>query len=156
MLQVDEETTQKKLKDIDHLDLALPKVPMKALYKLQVSVAQEIQLRARADATNLQLAKKVSDTLKITINQVQVERDEVKQCTGRIEKWVEEVFKTIPENAEGGNIPMKEKIEKITQAMENYRSHITELMTPKTKHSTRRSEQKGNRRPQVIQRTLCR
>jgi hypothetical protein len=74
MLHIDEETMQKKLKDIDHLDLALPKVPMKVLYKLQVSVAQEIQSRARADATNLQLVKKVSETLKITINQVQVER----------------------------------------------------------------------------------
>jgi hypothetical protein len=39
MLQVDEEIVQKKLKDIDHLDMALAKVPMKALYKLQVSVA---------------------------------------------------------------------------------------------------------------------
>jgi hypothetical protein len=39
------------MKDIDHLDLALPKVPMKALYKLQVSVTQEIQLRAQVDAT---------------------------------------------------------------------------------------------------------
>jgi hypothetical protein len=46
MLQVDEETMQKKLKDIDHLDLALPKVPMKVLYKLQISVMQEIQSRA--------------------------------------------------------------------------------------------------------------
>jgi hypothetical protein len=61
---------QKKLKDIYHLDLALPKVPTKALYKLQVNVTQEIQSRARADATDLQLIKQVSDTLKITINQV--------------------------------------------------------------------------------------
>jgi hypothetical protein len=45
MLQMDEETTQKQLKDIDHLDLALPKVPTKALYKLQVSVTQDIQSR---------------------------------------------------------------------------------------------------------------
>jgi hypothetical protein len=42
MLQMDEETTQKNSKDIDQLDLALPKVPTKALYKLQVNVTQDI------------------------------------------------------------------------------------------------------------------
>jgi hypothetical protein len=39
MLQMDEEIMQKKLKYIYHLDLVLPKIPTKALYKLQVSVA---------------------------------------------------------------------------------------------------------------------
>jgi hypothetical protein len=34
MLQVDEEIAQNALKYIDHLDLELPKVPMKALYNL--------------------------------------------------------------------------------------------------------------------------
>jgi len=38
MLQVDEETMKKKFKDIDHLELELSKVPMKVLYKIQVSV----------------------------------------------------------------------------------------------------------------------
>jgi hypothetical protein len=65
------------MKDIDHLDLALAKVPTKALYKLQVSVAQEIQSRAHTDAmTELQVAKDIRDTLKITLNEVQVEKDE--------------------------------------------------------------------------------
>jgi hypothetical protein len=34
MLFLDEETTQKPLKDIDTLDLDLAKIPIKALYKL--------------------------------------------------------------------------------------------------------------------------
>jgi hypothetical protein len=50
------------VKDIDHLDLALAKVPTKALYKLQVSIAQEVQSRAHADATELQVAKDIRDT----------------------------------------------------------------------------------------------
>jgi hypothetical protein len=75
MLHIDEETMQKQLKEIDHLDLALPKIPTKVLYKLQVSVTQEIQSRARADATYLQLVKKKSETLKITLNQVQVDKE---------------------------------------------------------------------------------
>jgi hypothetical protein len=51
MLFIDEETTQKPLKEIETLDLAFPKIPTKALYKLQISVTQEIQSRERSDAT---------------------------------------------------------------------------------------------------------
>jgi hypothetical protein len=58
MLLVDEETMQKPVKDIETLDLAMPKIPTKALYKLQVSVTQEIQSSARYDATNLQIMQK--------------------------------------------------------------------------------------------------
>jgi hypothetical protein len=60
MLFVDEETTQNPLKYIETLDLALPKIPTKALYKLQVSITQEIQSRERSDATNLQLGRKTT------------------------------------------------------------------------------------------------
>jgi hypothetical protein len=42
MMFLDEETTHKPLKDIKTLDVALAKIPTKALYKLQVSIAQEI------------------------------------------------------------------------------------------------------------------
>jgi hypothetical protein len=38
MLQVDEDTMQNPLKDIEQLDLVLSKIPTKALYKLQISV----------------------------------------------------------------------------------------------------------------------
>jgi len=114
ILQVDEETTQKPLKEIYHLDLALPKVLTKVMYKLQISVTQEIRLRARTDATILQLANEVKRTLELTINQVHFERDKVKQCTRRMEQQVEEVYKTIPDITQEGNIPTEENIEKIT------------------------------------------
>jgi predicted nucleic acid-binding Zn-ribbon protein len=73
------------------------------------------------------LVKEVNNTLVININQVKFERDETKKRTGRIEQQVEEMFKTIYDNAQGENISIEEKIEKIAQAMETYRSHITEL-----------------------------
>jgi hypothetical protein len=53
MMFLDEETTNKPLKDIEALDVELSKIPPKELYKLQVSVMQEIQSRERSDATNL-------------------------------------------------------------------------------------------------------
>jgi hypothetical protein len=42
MLQVDEAIVKIPLKDIYHMDLELPNIPTKVLYKLQISVAQEI------------------------------------------------------------------------------------------------------------------
>jgi hypothetical protein len=55
MLFMDEETTQRPMKYIEMLDLVFPKIPTKELYKLQVSIVQEIQSKARSDATKLQL-----------------------------------------------------------------------------------------------------
>jgi hypothetical protein len=55
MFFFDEDMTQSPLKYIERLDLALPKIPTKELYKLQVRVMKEIQYRARSDAMNLQL-----------------------------------------------------------------------------------------------------
>jgi hypothetical protein len=74
------------LKGIDHLDLVLPKVPTKALYKLQISVMQENQSRDRVDATSLQLANEVNKTLEMTLGQVQIEREKAKKCTDRMEQ----------------------------------------------------------------------
>jgi hypothetical protein len=53
MLYIDEEAAQKPLKEIETLDLVLPKILTKALYKLQISVTQKIQFRERLDAENL-------------------------------------------------------------------------------------------------------
>jgi hypothetical protein len=53
MLYIDVEAAQKPLKEIETMDLALPKILTKALYKLQISVMQEIQFRERLDVTNL-------------------------------------------------------------------------------------------------------
>jgi hypothetical protein len=132
------------MKDISHLDLALAKIPTKALYKLQVSIAQEIQSRARTDATELQTTKDIKDTLKITLNEVQVEKDQEKKHIGQIEECIEEVFKSIPDNTqEGAHLQTEEKIGKIAQAMENYKSHITGLDgTIEPKHTPEVSSQR--------------
>ena len=79
MLQI-EEMAQKAMKYIDHLDLALTKTPTKTLYKIQVSIAQEVQSRARADAIELQVAKDIRDTMKIIIHEAQAEKEQAKQC----------------------------------------------------------------------------
>jgi hypothetical protein len=55
MFFIDEEETQRPLKDIDTLDLALAKIPTKVLYKFKISVPQEIQSRERFDAMNIHI-----------------------------------------------------------------------------------------------------
>jgi hypothetical protein len=42
MLQMDETLTQTPLKDLVQVELVMARIPTKALYKLQVSVAQEV------------------------------------------------------------------------------------------------------------------
>jgi hypothetical protein len=53
MLEMDEHTSHRPVKDVEHMELVMEKIPTKALYGLQASVMQEVQSRAREDATNL-------------------------------------------------------------------------------------------------------
>jgi hypothetical protein len=46
MWEIDENTMQKLVKDIEHLELFLENIPTKALYGLQASMMQDVQSRA--------------------------------------------------------------------------------------------------------------
>jgi hypothetical protein len=127
MLFIDEEATQNPLKEIETLDLALAKIPMKALYKLQISVMQEIQSRARSDAMNLQIVQEENITLKEAIIQEGKEKNIVQQKVEEMEKHISEVFQTIPDNAGSEEVSSEEKMRKIAQALEQYKSQIKEL-----------------------------
>jgi hypothetical protein len=50
-----------------HVQLVLAKIPTKELYKLQVSVTQEVKSRARVDMTELQVTRDGRDALEILI-----------------------------------------------------------------------------------------
>ena len=67
MMQLEEETTHKKIREIDHFHFDLANIPMKVLYKLQVSVAQEVQSREGANVIELQIDKDINNTLNITL-----------------------------------------------------------------------------------------
>jgi hypothetical protein len=79
MLQVDEAIAQMPLKYLAQVQLVLAKIPTKALYKLQVSVTQEVQSRAREDMTELQVTRDGKDALEIVVEQVKLETQEEKQ-----------------------------------------------------------------------------
>jgi hypothetical protein len=69
---------QKLVKDIEHLELVLENIPTKALYGLQASVMQEVQSRAREDATNLALDREVKEILQVTCEHITLEKEEEK------------------------------------------------------------------------------
>jgi hypothetical protein len=81
MLQMDEAIAQTPLKYLAQVQLVLAKIPTKALYKLQVSVMQEVQSHARTDAVELQETRNGKDSLELVVEQVNLETKEEKQCT---------------------------------------------------------------------------
>jgi hypothetical protein len=78
MLQVDEAIENMPLKWMSEVHLVLANIPTKAMYKLQVSVAQEVQSRAREDATKLQVTRDGKDALETMIEKVNMETQEEK------------------------------------------------------------------------------
>jgi hypothetical protein len=54
----------------EQLDLVLSKIPTKALYKLQISMAHEVQSRARTDATNLETSREAKEVLERVLTEV--------------------------------------------------------------------------------------
>jgi hypothetical protein len=98
IIQVDKDTTQKPLKDIEQLDLVLSKIPTKALYKLQIIITNGSQSRARIDAMNLETNREVKEVLEISLKEVHPERDEEKQHMEKMEQRLEEVFQTITDD----------------------------------------------------------
>jgi hypothetical protein len=71
--------------DIDHFEVVMAQIPTKALYRLQASIMQEVQSRAHADATNLEVGRGVTEMLQITCDQLTSEKEEEKECTDKLE-----------------------------------------------------------------------
>jgi len=78
------------------MDLVMSKIPTKELYKLHISVTNEVQSRVGIDGMNLERAKEVNEILEIALKEVPLERDEEKQCMKKLEQRLKEVFQTIP------------------------------------------------------------
>jgi len=73
MLQMDEDMAQTQVKDVEQMELVLDKIPTKALYRLHMSIAQEVQSRASTNAKNLETTKEEKEVLEIVLKEVQIE-----------------------------------------------------------------------------------
>jgi hypothetical protein len=85
MLCMDEIVGQTPLKDLAQIQLVLSRIPSKALHKLQVSVTQEVQSRARTDLAELQQATEKRDALEIICEQAKLETQEERECMNGLE-----------------------------------------------------------------------
>jgi hypothetical protein len=79
MIRMDQETVQKPMGEIDQFEVVMAQIPTKALYGLQASIMQEVQSRARVDATNLEVGRGVVEMLQITCDQLTSEKEEEKE-----------------------------------------------------------------------------
>jgi len=97
------------------------RIPTKALYKLQMSIVQEVQSRARTNATDLEITKEDKEVLEIVLTEVRSKKEEEKLHRNNLEKRLEEVFQKILESALEGEISSKENLKKIAHTMEEYK-----------------------------------
>jgi hypothetical protein len=67
VLHMDEAIAQTPLKDLAHVEFVMERIPTKALYKLQVSVAQEVQSRLRTNTIELQHTKNGKEALELVV-----------------------------------------------------------------------------------------
>jgi hypothetical protein len=63
MLRMDEIMGHTPLKDLDHIQLFLTQMPSRELYKLKVSIEQEMQSRAHKNLVELQQETKKREAL---------------------------------------------------------------------------------------------
>jgi hypothetical protein len=70
MVGVDKETKQYIVGDIDQIELVMAHIPTIILYGLHVRIMQEVQSRARAFSTNIEVVKEVTELLQITCDQL--------------------------------------------------------------------------------------
>jgi hypothetical protein len=113
MFFIDEEIAQKLMKDVRTLDLVLPKIPTKALFKLQVSFTQEIQSRERSNATNLQIAQEENMVLKEAIIQEGKKKEITVKKVDEIETQINTIFQNISDDTTSEEKYLEEKITKI-------------------------------------------
>jgi hypothetical protein len=97
MLEMDEKIVQRPIKDVEHMELVMEKIPTKELYGLKASVMQEVQDRARLDATNLEIGREVKEIIQVTCEQITLENEEDKKRANNLEKNITKVYKSIPD-----------------------------------------------------------
>jgi hypothetical protein len=67
MLRMDDIVGQTPLKYLVQIQLVMGRIPTKVLYKLQVSVVQEVHSRACTDATELSYTKDNREELELVV-----------------------------------------------------------------------------------------
>jgi hypothetical protein len=78
----------------------MEQIQAKALYKLQVGVAEEVQSCARIDATKLQYAKDNKEELELVLEKFKIQTKDKKDRVDRLEQGVAATYDRIPKSAQ--------------------------------------------------------
>jgi hypothetical protein len=127
MLEMDEMIAQTPLKYLAQVELVLERIPTKALYKIQVSVVQEVQSRARTDSTYLQHMKNGKEELEFVIEQIKFETKEEKERADMLEQGLNATYNQILNNVHAVGSSTEDKIKLITQTIDRCMQEIKEL-----------------------------
>jgi hypothetical protein len=100
MLCMDEIVGQTPLKYLVHIQLVMGWIPIKALYKLQVSVMHEVQSNAHIDTTKLHHTKDNKDELELVLEQVKLDTKEEKDHVDKLEHGVIVAYDKIPQSVQ--------------------------------------------------------
>jgi hypothetical protein len=63
MIRMNQETTQKATGDMEQSEVVMEQIPIKGLYRLLANIMQEVQSRAHADASNLDVGRGVYEMI---------------------------------------------------------------------------------------------
>jgi len=110
MLQIDEAIAQTPLKDLAQVELVMTKIPTKALYKLRVSVAQEVQSCTRTDLAKLHHTKNGKGALEMVLERVNLKTKEENGHTNIMEQDLTTMYNRIPNSAQAVEISTEDNI----------------------------------------------
>jgi hypothetical protein len=135
MLCMDEIVRRTPLKDLDHIQLVLTWMPLRALRKLQVSVNHKVHSHAYKNLVELQQAKKKWEALENFCEQAKLKNQEEKERRNELKRRVGGIFEKLPITVQGNEIPLVGKIDQIAQTIDQYQKKIDNLhehLTPTT------------------------
>jgi hypothetical protein len=113
MLRMDEIVGQTPLKYLAQIQLVMWRIPTNVLYKLQLSVTQEAQSRARKDAVELQNMKDNREELELVLEQVKLETKDEKYRIDRLEQGLSIAYDKITKSVQIVEPTMMKKIDQI-------------------------------------------
>jgi hypothetical protein len=78
MLQIYIDIAHKYVKDFEHMEMVLVRIPTKDLHKLQISVVHEVQSRSKMKEIDLETSKEGKEVIETFLKETKIESEEYK------------------------------------------------------------------------------
>jgi hypothetical protein len=113
MLRMDEIVGKTPLKDMNHIQVVLTRIPSGELHKLHMIVNHEVQSRAQRHLNELNHATKEQDALKVGYENAKSEFEEERENLKGLEQKVVGTYEKIPHAMKNKEVANMEKIDRI-------------------------------------------